>query len=403
MARRIDRQPPPAPAPIPLTLEAMTPGGDALGRHDGMVIFVPYGIPGEKVDVVLTERKARYARGRIAARHSDADSRVTPDCPHFGVCGGCDWQHIDYAAQLDFKTAAVREQFARIGKFSDAPVSLCIPSPQPYGYRNHARLVVGRDGLGYRTARSHAVVTVTECPILEPAVAAQLHSSPAATPGDEVELRSWDQAVAVGAVTYQVSPGAFFQANTAVASLLVDAVLAALALRGDEQVLDLYCGSGLFTVPIGQRCRTVWGVEDNPVAVADALENVARAGVDATIVEATATEALQLAEISGIAWDAVIVDPPRTGLDSAVTTALCEMRPPGGRLRLLRAGHPGPRRPPALRQWLPPAQRAALRHVPADPPRGVRGDFRAIDRGFGGYTYTEITEDSQSSQREHRE
>jgi 23S rRNA (uracil1939-C5)-methyltransferase len=306
----------------------MTPGGDALGRHDGMVIFVPYGIPGERVDVMLTERKARYARGRIAARHSDAESRVTPVCPHFGVCGGCDWQHIDYAAQLDFKTAAVREQFIRIGKFSDAPVAPCIPSPQPYGYRNHARLVVGRDGLGYRTARSHAVVTVAECPILEPAVTAQLQSPPAAAPGDEVELRSWEQEVVVGVATYQVSPGAFFQANTAVAALLVDAVLAALSLQGDEQVLDLYCGVGLFTLPIAQRCRTVWGVEDNPVAVADALENVARAGVGATIVEATAAETLQLAEISGIAWDAVVVDPPRTGLDRAVTTALCEMRPP---------------------------------------------------------------------------
>nr|MBP8293946.1 TRAM domain-containing protein [Caldilineaceae bacterium] len=127
MARRKDRQPPPTPAPITLTLEAMTPSGDALGRHAGMVVFVPYGIPGETVDVVLTERKARYARGRIEARHGDAASRVAPPCPHFGVCGGCDWQHIDYAAQLDFKTAAVREQFVRIGKFIDFAVSPCVP------------------------------------------------------------------------------------------------------------------------------------------------------------------------------------------------------------------------------------------------------------------------------------
>lgn len=328
MARHIDRQPPPAPAAIPLTLEAMTPGGDALGRHAGMVIFVPYGIPGERVEVELTERKARYARGRSVARHGDAPSRVTPPCPHFGICGGCDWQHIDYAAQLDFKTAAVREQFARIGKFPDAPVAPCIPSPQPYGYRNHARLVVGRNGLGYRAARSHAVVTVAECPILEPAVAAQLQSPPAATPGDEVELRSWDQEVAAGAVTYQVSAGAFFQANTAVAALLVDEVLRLLDLRGGEQVLDLYCGVGLFTVPVGQRCGAIWGIEENPVAVADALENVARAEVAATIVEATVGEALQLDEVQGQAWDAVIADPPRTGLEADVAARLCQLAAP---------------------------------------------------------------------------
>lgn len=329
MARSINRQPPPEPAPISLTLEAMTPGGDALGRHAGLVVFVPYGIPGETVDVILTERKAHYARGRIVARHADAPSRVTPPCPHFGICGGCDWQHIAYTTQLDFKTAAVREQLVRIGKLAEVVVQPCIPSPEPYAYRNHARLVAGSGGrLGYRAARSHAIVAVVACPILEPAVAAQLTAGVVAAPGDEVALRGWDEQITVGALDYQVSPDAFFQANTAVANLLVDAVLAALALRGDETVLELYCGVGLFTAPIAQRCQAIWGVEENPVAVADALENVERAGVTATIVEATVAEALQLDEVGEVGWDAVVVDPPRTGLQAGVVQALCDLGVP---------------------------------------------------------------------------
>lgn len=327
MADRVTRRPPPAGGPIQLTLETITPAGDALGRHAGMVVFVPYGLPGETVDVQLTEHKARFARGRIVARHTDAENRVTPPCPYFGLCGGCDWQHIAYAAQLELKTAAVREQFTRIGKFAAVDVQPCVPSPQPYGYRNHARLVAGRDGFGYRAARSHAIVPVATCAVLAPAVAAQLTVAAAYDPGDEVELRGWDAQIAVGAVEYQVSPGAFFQANTAVAGLLVEAVLAALALHGDEQVLDLYCGVGLFTVPAGQRCRAIWGVEENPAAVADALENTERAGVAATIVEASVVEALQSDELASVAWDAVIADPPRTGLEPGAVSALCALRP----------------------------------------------------------------------------
>ena len=269
-----------------------------------MVVFVPFGLPGEEVRVRLVERKRSFARGEIVARVTDAPARVSPLCPYFGRCGGCDWQHIAYAEQLRIKTAIVAEQLARFGKLPEPPVLPCIASPAAYEYRNHARLQATADGgLGYRAARSHTIVPVADCPILEPPLRrelAELAGQASISPfAGEVELRSWEEVIEVGGFAYRTSAGAFFQANTAVAGLLVESVLAALAPRGGEHVLDLYCGVGLFTVPVGQRVAQIVGVESNGAAAADAVHNIAAAGVGGRIINQDVAEALRSPALSG--------------------------------------------------------------------------------------------------------
>ena len=137
---------------IDLRTTAMAVGGETVARDpEGRVVFVSGAVPGELVRVELFDERKRFARASVVEVLEAAPERVAPPCPHVARgCGGCDWQHIAYAAQLDFKTAAVREQLARIGKFVDVSVPPCVPSPAPYGYRNHARLVAGSGGLGYR-------------------------------------------------------------------------------------------------------------------------------------------------------------------------------------------------------------------------------------------------------------
>lgn len=317
---------------LTLELAGMAPTGEAIGRHEGLVVFVPYGLPGETVIVRLIEQKRSFARGEILERRGDSPARVPPACPYFGVCGGCDWQHVAYAEQLRFKTAMVAEQLARIGKFPDPPVRPCIGSPYPYEYRNHVRLHVTPDGKpGYRMARSHAIVPVQDCPISEPRLRRQIAAlgRRAGARGDaaEIELRAWDGVIAVGGERYRVSEGAFFQANTAVAAQLVDAVLAALALGGGEQVLDLYCGVGLFTVPIGRKAA-VTGVEANPTAAADAVHNLAQAGVQGQVVADDVDTALRSPAVTRRRWDAVLLDPPRTGVDAPALDALVALAAP---------------------------------------------------------------------------
>ena len=318
---------------LTLTLAGLAPTGEAIGRHEGMVVFVPLGLPGESVRVRLVERKRSFARGEIVERLNSAPERVQPACPYFGRCGGCDWQHMAYAEQLRAKTALVAEQLRRIGKFADAPVLPCVPSPFAYEYRNHARLHVTAEGrLGYRAARSHAVVPVADCPICEPPLRATIADLAGQridpTQGDEIELRAWEDKITVGPFAYRAGEGAFFQANTAVAGLLVEAVLHALALRGGEQVLDLYCGVGLFTIPIGQHGAQVTGVEANPQAAADAEHNLRTASTASRILTADVGAALREPLIADQSWDAVLLDPPRTGIDAPALTTLATLRAP---------------------------------------------------------------------------
>src|SRR5258708_26207440 len=127
-----------------LELVAMAHGGSALGRHEGRTIFVPYAIPGERIIARITQDKGRFAYAEGVTLLEPSEARVQPRCPHFGPgkCGGCQWQHIDYAAQLEFKRQVAVDQLARIGGFRDLTVHAPIASPDPWAYRSHVTLHV---------------------------------------------------------------------------------------------------------------------------------------------------------------------------------------------------------------------------------------------------------------------
>ena len=335
---------------LTLALTAIAPGGEAIGLHDGLVVFVTGGLPGEVVEVELNERRRNFARGRVVRVLQAAPERVVPPCPLFGRCGGCTWQHIAYAAQVLFKTEIVREQLARIGKLSGVEVRPCVPSAQAYGYRSRARLA--RSGIGpwgFRSANSHDVVPVPHCAVLTPALNAELAALASRTArqtgrvaDSELTLRSGTGLLTVGEISYWVEAESFFQANLSVTEGLVEAVLAALNLGGQERVLDLYCGVGLFTVPIARRARQVVGVETSPHAVADAVRNLAPYS-HVSVLQAPVVEALRQNTLTGEPWDAVVLDPPRTGAGPEVTVALLEAQGAVPGLRFVRPGHAGPR------------------------------------------------------------
>lgn len=321
--------------PLTLTLTHLAPTGEALARHDGLVVFVPYGLPGETVTVEIVQRQRTFARGRIVEVQERAADRIEPVCPHFGRCGGCAWQHMAYPAQVAAKTALVREQLARLGGLADPPLRPCLPSPQPYGYRNHARFARLPDGRpAYRAAASHDLVAVGECPILEAPLDAALQRAAQAglaAPGE------WDirlaPTVTVGDFTYAVAAQSFFQVNTAVAAMLVEQVMAACAPTAAQAVLDLFCGVGLFTLPLAVAAGHVTGVESSASAARDARRNLAagQARLDerrARIITGRVDAALSRPDIRGRRWDAVVVDPPRAGLDIKTRTQLLGLAAP---------------------------------------------------------------------------
>ncbi len=359
--------------PFDLLMENMAHGGSAMGRHDNRVVFVPYTLPGERIRARIVDEKKNFAHGEVVEIVEPSPHRVEPRCPHFGPgqCGGCHWQHIDYAQQLVYKRDVVIDQLRRLGKFSDPVVHPTIPSPDPWAYRNYVTFTRTRDDqLGFYSDDNQKIIPIETCHIMHPAllelfeqfdlgdaeikrVKFQVGSDSddrmliIQTPDNlapEIEvdfpvsinlLLSDNEPVnLIGSpqVSYQifnrefrVTAGGFFQANRAIAEVLVDQVISRLDLQGTETILDLYSGVGLLTGFIAERADLVISVESYPPAVTDADENLADLeNVD--LVEGSVESVL--ADLDG-PFDGIVVDPPRTGLSSGVIDELVRLDAPG--------------------------------------------------------------------------
>lgn len=354
-----------------LQLTTITHGGAALGRHEGRVIFVPYALPGETARVEIVEDKGRYAFARLVEALEPSPDRIAPPCPYFGPtgCGGCQWQHIAYQAQLRFKAQIVADQLARIGKIADPPIRPTIPDDSGWAYRNHAQFhPTPAGGLGFQSAASNDTVGIEECPILHPLLAdlyttldldfeglARLSLRAGVATGEQMLLFEMagdlppsleiDRPVScvllladgrhanlignnhitetVAGRTYRISAPSFFQVNTPQAAQLARQVLEYLDLQGGETVLDAYCGVGLFAAHLAERAGLVVGVEQSPAAVADLLENTAEFD-NVDIIEGPVEAVLPDLDIS---LDAAVVDPPRAGVDRFALDALAASRP----------------------------------------------------------------------------
>jgi len=354
-----------------IELTTITHGGAALGRHEGRVVFVPYALPGEVAQVEIVEDKGRFAFARLVDVPKPSEDRVEAPCPYFGPagCGGCQWQHIAYPAQLRYKAGVVVDQLQRIGQIADPVVHATIPDPSGWAYRNHVQFHPGdQGGLGFQATDGRGVVEVDSCLILHPLLA-ELHDAldlsleslqrlslragvatgdrmlvfemeddrpPALeadvpvscvlllSDGDHVNLIGSNYIVEeVGGHAYRVSAPSFFQINTCQANRLVDQVLDYLDLSGNEAVLDAYCGVGLFTVQIAPRASLIVAIESAPSAIADLMENTARLG-NVDVIEGSVEAALPELDTP---IDAAVVDPPRAGLDRFAVDALADMRP----------------------------------------------------------------------------
>lgn len=119
-----------------IAITAMASNGSGIGKHEGKVVFVEKAVPGDRVDVLVTNSKKNFAEGTIAQLHEASNLRVAPVCEHFGICGGCKWQHISYEDQLKFKTQIVEDALIRIGKLEIAEVRPIKGCDNAYGYRN---------------------------------------------------------------------------------------------------------------------------------------------------------------------------------------------------------------------------------------------------------------------------
>ena len=355
-----------------VTLTTFTYGGDAIGRlEDGRAVFVPFGLPGERVRVRLTEEKRNFARGEIVEILDPSPLRVVPRCIHFGVCGGCHYQHLEYEEQLKAKTEILRDQLTRIGKIENPPVQEMVPSPSPWNYRNHVQFHLTEDGkLGYRMAQGPRVFAIQECHLPEGSINAMwpqmefepemntervslrsgvdeelmlvLESDSPESPELEIEAEisvahvfeentvviagSDHLTIRVLDRDFRVFATSFFQVNSAMAEKLVGHLLTNLPIPPSATLLDLYCGVGLFSAFFAPKCERIIGIESSLSACEDFTFNLDEFE-NVELYEGLAEDILPalVGQIANLPY--VLVDPPRAGLDKAAVDGIIKLNP----------------------------------------------------------------------------
>jgi len=306
-------------------------GGEGVGRIEDFVIFVPFVASGETVEVEVTEVKKRFARARLVRVLQPSPERVQPGCRYFGDCGGCQYQHLSYPAQLQLKQKQVSDLFQRIGGFDPAVIAPILPCPQPYGYRNRIMIRSQWDkfkqglNIGFIRADNRLVVDIEECPIAEPALNEQIKQVRAHPPpkgGLKVVLR-------IAPEDWDVPPDSFFQNNFFLLPQLVEVVRDRLADSGSRYLVDVYCGVGFFSLELARQVESFVGIELDRLAIKAARQNAkSRNCTNGEFSAGSAEELLPelLARFSA-GGTTVLLDPPRKGCLPQTLQLLRAVRP----------------------------------------------------------------------------
>jgi tRNA/tmRNA/rRNA uracil-C5-methylase (TrmA/RlmC/RlmD family) len=316
---------------IPLTIHDLAFGGDGVGRFHDFVVFVPFVVRGEEVEVTITEIKKNFARAQLVRLLKPSDDRVSPPCPYFGACGGCQYQHIAYPLQLKLKHKQIADLFERIGKISRDLVSPVVPCPAPYGYRNRIMVRSQWDrrkpglNIGFLRHDNRMVIDIEECKISEPRINEQLKDV-RAHPPPRGGFKSVLRIVPEG---WEVPVDSFFQNNFHLLPELLRIVRENLLASGARILIDAYCGVGFFSIELADAVEQYVGIELDSKAIKAARTNAQTKGRLNGEFLAGNTEEVLPRIIGKYLPDktSILLDPPRTGCRPEVLELLREIRP----------------------------------------------------------------------------
>ena len=336
---------------LEVEIERILPGGYGLTHAAGHTVFVSLAAPGDRLRVRVERQQGNVLFAWIEEILVASPHRVEPPCPYFGRCGGCDFQQLAYEQQLAAKAAIIRDCLHRIARLNDVPDIVVAPSPREWRYRMRATWQIDRHErtVGYYERGSRRVCDVADCAVLVPQLEETLERVRAtewsqfppelkhldAVAGENgvslapsfAEFPTAELALKIGEEVYNYSAEAFFQVNPGLLAPLIEFALGDKSHDvSGEAAVDLYCGVGLFTLPLARRFARVTGVEANPVAVQFARRNVQRAAFEnVRVVQTGVAEWIRRRTLE---CDFVLLDPPRAGAESAVIKAIVDSRVP---------------------------------------------------------------------------
>ena len=368
---------------IEVEFETMALGGRAKGTPvdqapGSFAVFTEFAAPGDRALVRITNVNKRYVEADLVEVLVPGPDRVKPVCPYFGICGGCNWQHISYERQLAEKAQVLSHVLARNGLAKNMHIH-CEPSDHPIGYRCRADMtfVYKNEKLhgGFLRHRSHELLDISQCPLLVPALSESINAFKCALVNlvprlpedwpfkmrvlhDVQSGRLYGQPRLQGSLadgligTYRLENGAFIedadaklgfevdglkikydpfcftQINLYSNEDLVSAALEALELDTEDLVLELYAGIGNFSLPIAKRAGTVFAIESARASSRYSKINAKRNGLpNIEHKHGDAERACRILAKRGKSFTKVLADPPRSGMGQRAVNALCDLEP----------------------------------------------------------------------------
>jgi 23S rRNA (uracil1939-C5)-methyltransferase len=307
---------------VDLKIEDIAFGGKGVGREKGKAVFVPYTIDGELVSAEIVREKKQFAEAEVTEVKESSPDRVRPECPYFGCCGGCAYQHIIYEHQLAVKWRQVRDVLQRIGKLKDIPMRPIIPSPNQYQYRNRITVHVQDGVIGFFRRDSHRLIDIEHCPISSDQVNRALTDLRRQSPRDgHYSLRAFPHS------------RVFSQTNDQVAEALRDLIVN-LVPPNQDLLIDAYCGAGFFAKALVCKFERVIGIDWDRFAIAAANENATQ---KERYIAGDVEEELKRERFPVIESDlqqpgnrhalTLIIDPPAIGLSKNVRHAILDLSP----------------------------------------------------------------------------
>lgn len=329
-------------------IERIVPNGYGLAFADGLTLFVSLAAKGDTVRVRIREKKGKLGFAEIIEIIEPSADRVTPECQYFGICGGCDFQQMSYQTQLDSKVGIIRDCLKRIGKIDYQNEIPIIGSPKEFGYRARAQWHANTrtKQIGYFKRYSHNIIDVENCPILDDKLQETLASLrqnlnweqfwaesveiETATNGEKTSLYSNEIIEPTEKIYFEAlgnryfyNAESFFQGNL---SLIEALIKTAIDGESGKLALDLYCGVGLFSIPLAQNFEKAIGIESNEKAIDFAKDNaeVARLGNIDFFAE-NVGEWLKENELQNV--DFILLDPPRSGTEKETIDKILQLNP----------------------------------------------------------------------------
>ena len=329
-------------------IERILPGGYGLAHADGHTIFVSLAAPGDRLRVRVDRQQGNVLFASIEEILAPSPARIEPPCPYFGRCGGCDFQQLTYEKQLAAKAEIIRDCLQRIARIENLPEIYVTPSPRDWRYRMRAMWQIDEEQqtIGYYERGSRRVCDVVDCAVLVPELqqtlerlrATERHEFPPGLKHLDVvsgengvslsppfaDFEASELGLKIGAERYSYNAEAFFQINAGLLPPLLEFALRAVS---GEVAVDLYCGVGLFTLPLSRRFKQVIGVESNPIATRFARRNLQQAQLEnARVINAGVADWSRSSAAKSMKVDFVLLDPPRAGAESVVIKQMIDFR-----------------------------------------------------------------------------